>query len=118
MNITVCRTQRTEAKFTCVLDRYGVNITAIHWQILVRGEFISVQGMPPRHMTGNAIIGDIITGLLTLIGVIMNDNGNQYRCSPTETTMSGTATLTVLGKSIIVIKKCELKLVIDHCNKK
>ena len=98
MNMTVCRTQRTEVEFNCLVIRNGVNITALQWQILIEGDFQSVQGMP-RHVTENAMAGDTTTGVLKVIDVIMNDNGNQYRCSPTETTVSGIATLTVLGKT-------------------
>ena len=96
--MTVCRTQRAEVQFICVVNLNGVNITAVQWQILVEGDFQSVQGMP-RHMTENAMAADVITGTLEVTDVIMNDNGNRYRCSPTQTTMSGIATLTVLGKT-------------------
>ena len=100
-DVTVCRTQMTEAEFTCIVDRHDVNITAVHWQMLVEREFQLLQEMP-RHVIESSTTVDIITGVLTVTDVMMNDNGNQYQCSPTETTMSGTATLTVLSKSINV----------------
>ena len=100
MNMTVCRTQRMEVEFGCFVRRNGVNITAIDWQMLVEGEFQSVQGIP-RHVTDNSITGDTITGILRITDVVMDDDGNQYRCSPTNATVSDIATLTVLGKSNI-----------------
>ena len=100
-DVTVCRTQTTEAEFTCVVDRNDVSITAIDWQILVGEEFQLVQEMP-RHVIESSITADIITGVLTVTDVMMNDNSNQYRCSPTETTMSDIVTLTVLGKTTYV----------------
>ena len=104
----MCRTQITEARFTCVVDSLGVNITAIDWQILVGGGFQLVQNLP-RHETNSGIVENIITGLLIVTDVIMNDNGNQYRCLPTETTISDTATLIVLGKTTYVhIIKCNI----------
>ena len=102
MNTTVCLTHNTEVEFDCLVDRNGMNITAVNWQILVEGEFQSVQGIP-RHMTNNPIAGDIIVATLTINDVIMDDNGNQYRCSPTNAIVSDIATLTVLGKSIVNI---------------
>ena len=79
-----------------------MNITAVNWQILVEGEFHSVQGIP-RHVTDNPIAGDVIIATLRITDVIMDDNGNQYRCSPTNAIVSDIATLTVLGKSIVNI---------------
>ena len=101
MSMTVCRTQTTRVEFSCAIARGGVNITAIDWQILVEGEYQSVQGMP-RHVTHSAISGDTIFGTLRVTGVIMDDDGNQYRCSPTDATVvSDIAILTVLGKDVI-----------------
>ena len=76
-----------------------MNVTAVNWQMLVEGEFQSVQGKP-RHVTENSIVGDSITGLLRVTDVIMDDDSNQYRCSA-GTAISAIATLTVLGKTII-----------------
>ena len=102
MNTTVCHTASTEVEFNCLVRTNGMNITAVNWQILVEGEFQSVQGLP-RHMTNNPIAEDVIVATLTITDVIMDDNGNQYRCSPTNAIVSDIATLTVLGKSIVNI---------------
>ena len=99
-NMTVCRAQSTIVEFGCIVLRNGVSITAADWQILVEGEFQSVQGMP-RHVTDSSITGDVIFGILRVTDVVRDDNGNQYRCSPTNATVSDIATLTVLGKSIV-----------------
>ena len=101
MNGTVCLTQSTTASFTCVVevvDREILGITDAGWQIYVgRRRYIPVSERS-GHTTDENVNGDIITDILTITNVLVDDNGAQYRCQPVIGGVSSDdATLTVLG---------------------
>ena len=102
MNVTVCLTQSTTASFTCVVDRGGRAIFSTGWHILSEGQYVLVPDSgKPCHMISRSIDedGDIITDILTVTNVSVNDNGTLYRCQPLINVTSISATLTVLGES-------------------
>ena len=102
MNVTVCLTQSTTARFTCMVDRGGVGISSAGWHILLDGGiYVSVAGRP-HHMTNAIRDGDIIADTLTVTNVSVDDNGTLYRCEPFGDVTSMSVIIKVLGMYITI----------------
>ena len=103
MNDTVCLTQSRTASFTCVVDRRGIGgIISAGWYILDDGVYQSVF-QRPHHMSNSMRNGDIITDILTVTNVSVDDNGTLYQCQPYDHVTSMNVTITVLGELIICL---------------
>jgi len=101
MNMTLCLTQGNTAIFTCVADPMGLSITNVRWFILDSGIFLSTGGRPGHSDETFSNSSSVVTSVLRVFNVTMNDNGAEYQCSPVHDVDSNSAFLTVLGKIII-----------------
>ena len=53
----------------------------------------------PSNMIRNNRDGDVVTSILTIVSVSLNDNGNGYVCSPSFGSRSNVGVISIAGKN-------------------
>ena len=58
----------------------------------------NLPALVPSNMINNTRDGDVVTSVLTIENVSLNDNGNGYFCFPTFVVISNVGVISVAGK--------------------